>query len=61
MSGEREMKKYEKEIVFHEMVHLIIKNHKKSFWLHIKKEYKHPEKYEERLYGYWFLIIGQRG
>lgn len=44
-------------IVFHEMVHLIVKNHKKNFWFYIKKEYKYPEKYEEKLYGYWFILF----
>jgi len=43
-------------VVFHEMTHLIIPNHKKGFWSYIKKEFKDPESYEERLYGYWFLL-----
>lgn len=47
-------------IVFHEMVHILIKNHKKNFWLYIKKEFKNPEMYEEKLYGYWFLISQNR-
>jgi len=46
-----------KYVVFHEMVHLKIPNHKSNFWMYIKKEFKNPEKYEEMLYGYWFLSI----
>lgn len=43
-------------VVFHEMVHLFIPNHSKNFWLKIKKEFKNPSLYEEKLYGYWFLL-----
>ena len=43
-------------VVFHEMAHLIIPNHSKSFWLYIKTKFQEPQKYEEMLYGYWFLI-----
>lgn len=46
-----------KYVVFHEMIHLIFPNHKKNFWNYIKTEFKNPEKYEEMLYGYWFLCI----
>lgn len=42
-------------VVFHELAHLIFPNHKKDFWLYLKNEFKNPEKYEEMLYGYWFL------
>lgn len=45
-----------KYVVFHEMVHLVIKKHNKGFWSYIKKEFNNPEKYEEKLLGYWFLI-----
>jgi len=43
-------------VVFHEMTHLIIPNHKKGFWTYLKKEFENPESCEEKLYGYWFLI-----
>jgi hypothetical protein len=43
-------------VVFHEMMHLIIPNHSKSFWLYIKTRFRKPQKYEEMLYGYWFLV-----
>jgi len=48
-----------KYVVFHEMVHLIVKKHNKDFWFYIKKEFKNPEKYEEKLFGYWFLITNK--
>ncbi|HOK57099.1 MAG TPA: M48 family metallopeptidase [bacterium] len=47
-----------KYVVFHEMVHILIPNHKSIFWDYIKKEFKNPEKYEEMLYGYWFSLFG---
>jgi hypothetical protein len=43
-------------VVFHEMTHLIIPNHGKSFWAYIGTKFQKPEKYEEMLYGYWFLV-----
>ena len=33
-----------------------MKKHNKGFWSYIKKEFNNPEKYEEKLLGYWFLI-----
>jgi len=48
-------------VVFHEMVHLIIPNHKKAFWTYVKKEFENPDSYEEKLYGYWFLINKNQG
>lgn len=45
-----------KYVVYHELVHLIIPSHKKDFWLIIKKQFKDYYKYEEKLYGYWFLL-----
>ncbi|HXK45566.1 MAG TPA: M48 family metallopeptidase, partial [bacterium] len=47
-------------IVFHEMVHLIVPDHKADFWAYVKKEFKNPEKCEEALYGYWFLCLNNR-
>jgi len=43
-------------VVFHEMVHLLVKNHSKNFWLYIKKGFKDYRQYEEKLFGYWFLV-----
>jgi len=43
-------------IVFHEMVHLLIKNHSKKFWMVIEKEFKNYKKCKEKLFGYWFLL-----
>jgi len=53
-----------KYVVFYEMVHLIVKKHNKDFWFYIKKEFKNPEKYEEKLFlivkkhnkDFWFYI-----
>lgn len=45
-------------LIFHEMVHLKVHNHSKNFWLNIKKEFKDYKKYEEKLFGYWFLVNG---
>jgi len=43
-------------VVYHEMCHLKVLKHNEEFWSHIKKEYPNHEEYEERLFGYWFLI-----
>lgn len=43
-------------VVFHEFCHLIVPNHSKQFWFLISKKYKNPEKLENQLLGYWFLI-----
>lgn len=43
-------------VVFHELVHLTIKKHKEKFWLLISQEFKNYAKYEEKLFGCWFLI-----
>lgn len=43
-------------VVFHEMLHLIIPNHQKEFWHKMKGKFKNLQLYEERLYGYWFLL-----
>lgn len=44
------------DVVFHEMVHLLVKNHSKNFWLYIEKGFGSYKQYEEKLFGYWFLI-----
>ncbi len=43
-------------VVFHEMTHLLVPNHRENFWLYVKKEFKNPKQYDEMLYGYWFLL-----
>jgi len=45
-----------KYVVYHEMVHMIIPNHRQNFWKLIKQEFDNPKHYEEALFGYWFLI-----
>ncbi len=47
-------------IVFHELTHLVIPNHKKDFWLYIEKEYKDHNQYEEKLFSYWFSLNSQQ-
>lgn len=47
-------------VVFHEMVHLRVHNHSKDFWFHVEKGFKNYKQYEERLFGYWFLINGDQ-
>ncbi|MDD5638963.1 MAG: M48 family metallopeptidase [Candidatus Pacebacteria bacterium] len=46
-------------VVFHEMVHLLVPNHKQNFWDIIKKQFKNSNQYEEQLFGYWFLLQNQ--
>ncbi len=43
-------------VVFHEMVHLLVPNHKKRFWQLVKQQFSQPERYEEALFGYWFIL-----
>lgn len=43
-------------VVFHEMVHLQVHNHSKNFWLYVQRGFKEYRQYEEKLFGYWFLI-----
>jgi len=45
-----------KYVVFHELMHLAIKKHNQKFWLLISQKFKNYVKYEEKLFGYWFLI-----
>jgi len=44
-------------IVFHEMAHLLIPNHSKYFWSLLEKKFSNCKKYEESLFGYWFLLL----
>jgi hypothetical protein len=43
-------------VVYHEMCHLRHLKHNKGFWSLIEKKYSDHKKYEEKLFGYWFLI-----
>ncbi|MEM1535137.1 MAG: M48 family metallopeptidase [Candidatus Pacearchaeota archaeon] len=43
-------------LVFHEMVHLIEKNHNEKFISLIKKEFPNYKKMEEELTRYWFIL-----
>jgi len=43
-------------VAFHELLHLTIRNHNKKFWLAMSQEFKNYPKYEEKLFGYWFLV-----
>ena len=45
-----------KYIVCHEMVHLLIKNHKKEFWILVKAFFKDFAEYEKQLSVYKILI-----
>lgn len=44
-------------IVFHEMAHLLIPNHSQYFWYLVEKKFINFKKYEENLFGYWFLLV----
>ncbi|MEM4625381.1 MAG: M48 family metallopeptidase [Candidatus Pacearchaeota archaeon] len=43
-------------LVFHEILHLIEKNHNEKFISLIKKEFPNYEKMEEELTKYWFIL-----
>jgi len=47
-------------VVFHEMVHMLVPNHKKEFWSYVSKEFKSYKQCEEKLFGYWFLLNQQK-
>lgn len=46
-----------KYIVFHEMCHLIFRNHKKEFWNLIKTKYPNYQKTERKLNAYWWKLF----
>ncbi|MCK9211204.1 MAG: M48 family metallopeptidase [Ignavibacteriaceae bacterium] len=50
-----------KYVVYHEMIHLIERKHNYKFWQMIEEKYPAHSKYEEELFGYWFLINKERG
>lgn len=43
-------------IVFHELAHIIVRNHSRKFWKIIENEFGHYSQYENELYYYWMLI-----
>jgi predicted metal-dependent hydrolase len=43
-------------VVYHEMLHIIERKHNFKFWQMVKEKYSNHVKYEEELFGYWFLI-----
>lgn len=43
-------------VIYHEMCHLKYLKHNKGFWDLIEKKYSDHKKFEEKLFGYWFLI-----
>ncbi|MEX2409900.1 MAG: M48 family metallopeptidase [Candidatus Paceibacterota bacterium] len=45
-----------KYVTYHEICHLRRLKHDVYFWNYIEKEYSNHKKYEEKLFGYWFLI-----
>ena len=45
-----------KYVVYHEMIHLLERKHNLRFWQMIEEKYPTHAKYEEELFGYWFLI-----
>lgn len=45
-----------KYVVYHEMCHLLIKNHKKEFKMLIEKLYPNYKSYEKRLADHYLLI-----
>lgn len=50
-----------KYVVYHEMIHLLERKHNLRFWQMIEDKYPAHAKYEEELFGYWFLINKERG
>jgi len=43
-------------IVFHEVAHMIERNHGQNFWMLVQDEFKNFQSYERELYYFWFLI-----
>ena len=43
-------------IVFHELAHIIVRNHSRKFWKIIESEFGNYSEYENELYYYWILI-----
>ena len=43
-------------VVFHEMVHSLVRKHNERFWKLVQKRFKNHSKMENELMIYWFLI-----
>ena len=43
-------------IVFHEMVHLINRNHDHQFWKCIRNKFEESDDFEKKLCMFWFLV-----
>ncbi|MCK4234880.1 M48 family metallopeptidase [candidate division WOR-3 bacterium] len=43
-------------IIYHELVHLIERNHNKRFWDLISKRFRNYKVLENSLFSYWFLL-----
>jgi len=48
-------------IVFHELAHIIVRNHSREFWKIIENEFGDYSDYENELYYYWMLISKRAG
>ena len=48
-------------IIFHELVHVIEKNHNNRFWEMISGKYKDYQKSEKELFEYWFKVSEKVG
>jgi len=48
-------------IIFHELVHIIEKNHNSRFWEIISGKYKDYQKSEKELFKYWFKVSEEVG
>lgn len=48
-------------IIFHELVHIIEKNHNNRFWEIISKTYSDYQKIEKELFEYWFKVSEKVG
>ena len=48
-------------IIFHELVHIIEKNHNNRFWEIISRKYKDYRKLEREQFEYWFKVSEKVG
>jgi predicted metal-dependent hydrolase len=48
-------------IIFHELVHVIEKNHNNRFWEIISEKHKNYQKLEKELFEYWFKVSDKVG
>lgn len=47
-------------VVFHEMLHLVEKEHNNSFWETLRGEFSDYERLEKELLEYWFFTVNQK-